>query len=434
MMPHVPARALAVLVVIAAVALACEPFGLQGAPRSGAGPDAASTAVFGERLAFGLRNDPTDLNWMVESGVPWAARYTYLSGGVNTGEGWATWTSEPGFYATDYARRTNAAGYVPIFSYYQLQQSRPKIGTTERERAYSNLADRATMRDYYRDFRLLMRSLADVGIAVVHVEPDLWGYIEQARPEASAVPVSVRSSGDPDVSGEPDNAAGFAQALLGLRDKYAPHVLLAVHASAWGAGPDPVVSTTAVDAARLARDTAHFLRSLERTDRRWDLVFHDVIDRDAALAAGKVAGRSWWDATDQTLPNFARWLVFVRTLSSSLERPIVVWQVPVGNQRFRSMDNSPGHFQDNRAEYFLAHADLLAASGVAAVLFGPGVDDATWYLDARHDGVTNPPAVSAFGCDRCNTEIATFADDDGGNLRLAVGAYYRSGGVALQPR
>jgi hypothetical protein len=48
--------------------------------------------------------------------------------------------------------------------------------------------------------------------------------------------------------------------------------------------------------------------------------------------------------------------------------------------------------------------------------------------------VTNPQPVSAFGCDRCNTEVATFADDDGGNLRLAVGAYYRAGGVALRSR
>ena len=425
------AGTLAVLVV---VAVACVPFGLRGEALSGAGSDAASTAVFGSRLAFGVRNDPADLNWMVESRVPWAARYTYLAGGVNTGEGWATWTTEPGFYATDYAKRSIAEGYVPIFSYYQLQQSRPRIGATERERAYSNLNDRTTMRDYYSDFRRLLRSLADVGTTVVHVEPDLWGYIQQTRSEPSAVMVSVRTSGDPDVTDVPDNAVGFAQALLGMRDRYAPNVLLAVHVSAWGAGADPVVSTAALDATRLARDTANFVLDLERGGRRWDLVFHDVIDRDAALAAGKVTGRSWWDATDKTVPNFSRWLMFVRALTSSLERPVVLWQVPVGNQRYRSLDNSPGHFQDNRAEYFLAHADVLAASGVAAVLFGPGVDEGTWYLDARHDGVTNPPPISTFGCDRCNTEIATFADDDGGHLRLAVGAYYRAGGVALQPR
>jgi hypothetical protein len=156
-----------------------------------------------------------------------------------------------------------------------------------------------------------------------------------------------------------------------------------------------------------------------------------MIDRDAALAAPAEGRRAWWDPTDETVPDFARWLAYVHALSRALDRRIVLWQVPVGNQRYRTMDNSSGHYQDTRAEYFLAHADLLAEAGVAAVLFGPGIDDATWYTDARKDGITNPDPVSAFGCDRCNTETSQFADDDGGFLRVAVGAYYRSGGAAL---
>jgi len=393
--------------------------------------DGDASTVFGSHLAFGIRNDPADLDWMIESGVPWAARYTYLAGGVNTGAGWATWSAAPGTYASDYASRTLAAGYLPVFSYYQLQQSAPGRGASEAERDRTNLTDAATMRAYYEDFRLLMRSLAGTRSVVVHVEPDLWAYLEQLRREPTEIAASVRSSGDTDVAGEPDNVFGFSQALMGLRDRYAPNVLLAVHASAWAAGPDPVVSTRAMDEAALGRATARFIRSLERPTRRWDLVFHDVIDRDAALAADKVQGSAWWDPTDASLPNFARWLSFVRALSTSLERKVVVWQVPVGNQRYRSLDNTIGHYQDNRAEYFLAHPDRLAAAGIAAVLFGPGTPEGTWYLDARHDGVTAPAPVRSFGCDRCNVEMPQYADDDGGYLRLAVGAYYRGGGVSL---
>jgi hypothetical protein len=423
-------RSAALAICLAILAGACAPLGRGPA----AIPVTSSGFVFGDHLAFGLRNDAPDLGWMVESGVPWAARYTYLAGGVNTGKGWATWSVEPGAYATEYADRSLAAGYVPVFSYYQLQQSRPGAGATEALHDFNNLADTDTMRAYFDDFRLLMRALAHVRLAIVHVEPDLWGYLEQSRSDAAGIAAKVRSSGDPDVAAEPDTVAGFAQALMDLRDRYAPHVLLAVHASAWGAGADPVVSDAALDAASLGRATAQFIRTLERPDRRWDLVFHDIIDRDAAFAEGKVLGRSWWDLTDRTLPNFARWLVFVGALSTALDRRIVVWQVPIGNQRFRSMDNTPGHYQDNRAEYFLAHPDLLAAAGIGAVLFGPGLDDGTWYLDARHDGITSPEPVSSFGCDRCNREIPSFADDDGGFLRAAVGAYYRGGGVSLGSR
>ena len=170
---------------------------------------------------------------------------------------------------------------------------------------------------------------------------------------------------------------------------------------------------------------------MDRAPHGWDLVFHDLTDRDAASPQSTAGRRGWWDPTDRTVPDFGRWLAWVHALSIGLDRRVVLWQVPLGNQRFRSLDNTPGHYQDNKAEYFLAHPDLLAAAGIAGVLFGPGIDDATWYTDARHDGITNPDPVKSFGCDRCNVDRALYADDDGGFLRVAVGAYYRSGRVAL---
>ena len=108
-------RHLVLALCLAILAGACEPLDRAPTPSIAATP---ATFVFGDHLAFGLRNDPADLGWMVASGVPWAARYTYLAGGVNTAKGWATWSAEPGAYATEYAERSLAAGYVPVFSYY----------------------------------------------------------------------------------------------------------------------------------------------------------------------------------------------------------------------------------------------------------------------------------------------------------------------------
>ena len=424
-------RGLGLPLVALLVATSCVATSARTSVRPDSPPGGQATTVFGDRLAFGLRNDPDDLPWMIASGVPWAARYTYLAGGVNTGAGWTTWSARPGEYATAYSRASAAAGYVPIFTYYQLQQSRPG-GGTEAERDFANLADPATMRAYFEDFAMLMRALADAPRPpVVHVEPDLWGYMQQRSPSADRIGVSVRSSGHPDAAREPDTAIGFAHALLDIRARYAPRVLLAIHASAWSAGRDIVVSTMEVDPVPLASATGRFLRSLDRASGGWDLVFHDTVDRDAAMSAEMPGRRAWWDPSDQSVPDFARWLSYVHTLSVALDRRIVVWQVPLGNQRYRTMDNSPGHYQDTRAEYFLAHPDRLAAAGIAAVLFGPGIPDATWYTDARKDGITNPDPVTAFGCDRCNIETAQFADDDGGFLRIAVGAYYRNGSAAL---
>ena len=42
----------------------------------------------------------------------------------------------------------------------------------------------------------------------------------------------------PELQGLPDNAAGFAQASSGLRDTYAPNVVLGYHVCVWGTNID----------------------------------------------------------------------------------------------------------------------------------------------------------------------------------------------------
>jgi hypothetical protein len=50
----------------------------------------------------------------------------------------------------------------------------------------------------------------------------------------SMISVAMASSGYPDLGWLPNNAAGFAQALVQLRNWCAPNVILAWHASIWG--------------------------------------------------------------------------------------------------------------------------------------------------------------------------------------------------------
>lgn len=55
---------------------------------------------------------------------------------------------------------------------------------------------------------------------------------------------------------------GFADALLKLRDLYAPNAILAIHASAWGGGIDIASDrTSSVNAVTEADKTAAFLDS-----------------------------------------------------------------------------------------------------------------------------------------------------------------------------
>lgn len=107
-----------------------------------------------------------------------------------------------------------------------------------------------------------------------------------------------------------------------------------------------------------------------------------------------------------------------------------MWQIPLGNQWFQTEDNSWGHYQDNRAEYFFAHPDELVNSGVIALLFGAGNAGSTTNTDAMGDGTTNPaPFCTPDGVSSgtvCNANASSSSDDDGGYVRMAAGTYYAS--------
>lgn len=395
----------------------------------------ASAAVAAtSRLEFGLANSPADIAWMTSSGVPWKYRYQYLAGGVNTGSGWETWNSPSGAFATYYMNDSDSHGYVPVFTYYELLQSLPSTGSTELDRDYSNLINASTMNSYYANFALLMNAAKSFGKPViVHVEPDLFGYMEHkaAGGDASSVSASVASSGYTGFSNLPNTFQGFSWGLLRLRDNIAPNVILATHASTWASGVDIGMNTDptfnlAADADKVAAFLGSAGVAANASASTFDLVFNDVSDNDAGLN-----GR-WWDRNDTSFPDFQQWLTWMTELRAKTARPLVVWQVPVGNQYFKTMNQSSGHTQDNRAEYFLSHVSGLQAAGIIAVLFGSGGNGGSTYTDAAGDGITNPAPISTFECNLCNSHTSVWSDDDGGYLRTFVGQYY-AGAPATVP-
>jgi hypothetical protein len=97
-------------------------------------------------LLLGVTDSPGDAQQLAQRAHV-DARYQYLSAGVNTGHGWSTWNPR-GTFASMYVRESIAAHQIPVFSYYQLLQSSPAIGSSEREKDLSNLRNPATMRAY----------------------------------------------------------------------------------------------------------------------------------------------------------------------------------------------------------------------------------------------------------------------------------------------
>jgi hypothetical protein len=382
--------------------------------------------------------------------APFLFRYQYLAGGVNTGSGWSTWNTN-GDFAKFYIQDSIANHMFPVFTYYQLLQSSPG-GGSESDADFGNVNNTATMTAYYNDLILFFQKAGAFPSQriVLHVEPDFWGYMEQrsTNDNAAALPAKVSETGIAALQGLPSTVSGFARAIVKLRDAYAPNVLLAYHLSVWGTNVDIAISNppdAQVDA--LAVRAATFYASLSAN---FDLAFTDIADRDAAfkqIVYGD-GGVSWWDAAD-----FQRSARFLGKFSTTSGKRLVIWQIPLGNTRMRAQNNTWGHYQDNRVEWFLddatrLHLTALRDAGVVALLYGGGADGVTCACDAVNDGVTNPapiasnttasqlaPAGSApalttpAGVQTLVTPYA--ADDDGGYFRWRVWTYYQAGALPL---
>jgi hypothetical protein len=311
-------------------------------------------------LALGLTDSPGDAQHL-RSQAPLDLRYQYLAGGVNTGRGWSTW-NPGGTFASMYVSESVAAHVTPVLTYYQLLQSLPSRGPDELHRDLSNLRNPATMRAYWSDFALLLWRVAGSAgghPVVIHVEPDLWGYLEQAHATGLA--------------------RSFAHHLLALRNRFAPRVLLAWHLSVWGTNEDPTYSKPSLahmDA--LAAVSAAFYRSLHA---RFDLVFNDVTDRDAdfyKLIEGNPA--AWWGPAD-----FARHDRYIAGFTRRTRTAVVLWQLPLGNT---FLNDTWEHYRDDRVQWWLgdptgAHLRATAAAGVVGLLFGGGASGTT---SAQTDG------------------------------------------------
>jgi hypothetical protein len=371
-------------------------------------PAAAAAALpplprgWSSRLEVGVSDSPGGAA-ALRRRAPFGFRYQYLAGGANTGTGWSTWNPD-GTFVSRYVSESLAARIVPVFPYYMLLQSRP-AGGDEAATDLAHLASPDVMRAWWSDFALaLRRAGAFPGRRVViHVEPDLWGYVEQAArgDSAATVRAAVAASGVPELQGLPDDAAGFAQGIVRLRDRLAPNVTLAYHLSVWGTMHDIGLEdppNRQVDA--LGDRAARFYRSL---GARFDLAFTDVADRDAGFRQHVLGdgGRSWWNAAD-----FARNVRFLGRFVRGAGVRVALWQLPLGNTR---LPDTWGRYRDNRVEWLLgprgrAHLRAYANAGLVAVLFGGGAD-----------GTTGPGT-------------------DGGYFHARARAYYRAGALRLPPR
>ena len=84
------------------------------------------------------------------------------------------------FVQSAWSRKT-----VPVLTYYMLLQSNP-AGGDEGQTDVAHLRDPQLMQAYWDDVRLLFQRVRGTKPVVIHIEPDLWGYLEQQNASALA--------------------------------------------------------------------------------------------------------------------------------------------------------------------------------------------------------------------------------------------------------
>ena len=281
-----------------------------------------------------------------------------------------------------------------MFTYYEeLQASKLTEGTSQ----VAAINDATVLTRYFADWRFVLQKIGS-HVALLHIEPDFWGYVEQLNSDPHAVPAKVTTANPTDCASYENSAAGLAKCMIHMVRVYAPNAKVGLHASAWGTKMDVFGnSDPKLDVAGEAQKMAVFLTALGAMDG--DFIVSDPSDRDAGYYES-INRKTWWDATNATLPNFHQAFAWTKTLAEATNLPIVLWQIPVGNM---SQSNTTDHWKDNRVDYFFGHMDEVAAAHIVGLFFGAGMD-----------GMTTP-------------------ETDGGNLTSKTTTYRSAGGGKVCP-
>ena len=347
--------------------------------------------------------------------APFDTRYLYLSGAfpdgdkpctscasgcttggttcANTGPGcqwWGCWQFDkdpPGAYLRTFIATAKADGQIPMVSLYMILQA-SKVVEGPAEVTAAN--DPSVMTRYFDEFRFLLKQVGS-DVALLHMEPDFWGYAEQLNPDPTKIPAAVASANPTDCKNLPNTIAGMGNCLVAMSHAYAPKAKIGLHASGWATKVDALLnSDPKVDISAIGTKTGAFVGAAAADA---DFVVIDAADRDAAWY--KTQGKQTaWDDTNKTLPNFTQAFAWAKAVSIAAAKPVFWWQTPIGNQ---SLPNTDGKWKDNRLDYFMTHLDEVAAAQGFGVAFGAGLGGQTTFETDGGNGIAKVKAAAAAG-------------------------------------
>lgn len=331
-------------------------------------------------------SETTGQDWQVNSGVPWDYVYQYIT------YGWEDWGPT---FVNRFVNQAWNKNYVPVISVYMILGV--PAGCGESASCYaSKLQNATTVSNYLASLQRAAQQAKGSKPVIFQLEPDFYGFMQKynysrgvAQPDSPTnYPVALN------ISGYPNNLAGFGRRMVDLIHQTAPNALVAPHASMWATDLDPNAAS-ANQVASLAQRTAKFINAMGGTQA--DLFFVEWSDRDSGCTdlPECQSPRPWWDDTNRTVPRVSRAVLWENALSAAAGKRLILWQVPAGNM---SLDDTCNHYRDNRPAYAFRHPRDLYEAGVIAVLFGGGAACSTQpstdggFIQSQGDIAYDPPA------------------------------------------
>ncbi|MFF4504208.1 RICIN domain-containing protein [Streptomyces sp. NPDC001401] len=302
---------------------------------------------------------------------------------------WGCWngsTTAPGTYVTWRDDVVSQATYKGssrpqkmLWTWYSLRDLGDAAGEGDGPGEVKAINRTDLLTRYLNDYRFFLQKIGKTQ-AAIDLEPDFWGYVRSLG-DPHQVPAQVKSANPTDCGSQENSATGLAQCLISMAHKYAPNAEAGMHLSCfdWQTNTQACVKSYESFGAKNA-----------------DFLATDVSDRDAGWYAQPAHGGSDHFWNDQKA---AAALQFYKTMSESVGKPVVLWQIPVGNM---AQNNTLNHYKDDKVDWFFAHMDQVANAHVAGLFFGPGQQE------------------------------QTSVETDGGNLINKTIAYHNSGGTALK--
>ncbi|KOV94167.1 lectin [Streptomyces sp. NRRL B-3648] len=352
----------------------------------------SSTVLIGGSMSDASANAaPFDVRYAYVHSRPASSSAYYSASRCQ--EGWQNWwgcwggsTTAPGSYVTwsdaQAAKATSKGSPHPqkfFWTWYSLRDLGDLAGQGDGPGEVAAIDRAGLLTRYMNDYRFFLQKIGN-SHDLIDIEPDFWGYVRSLG-DPHKVAAQVSAANPSDCGSQENSAAGLSRCLVSMARKYAPNTTVGFHLSCWDWQDN--TRGCAKDYANLGAQNADFLVA-------------DVSDRDAGWYAQPAHGGhdNFW--TDQKA---AASLGFYKTMAESVGKPVVLWQIPVGNM---AQNNTLNHYKDDKVDWFFAHMDQVANAHVAGLLFGAGQQE--------------------------QTSIET----DGGNLIGKTIAYRNSGGAALK--